>query len=189
MVVIDPPQASLDLLRKALNDSSSNYKEEEDETVEVLSYVASLASILSKSQNFASDIWIDSLSPYISTIQSNNNDDVESIINTFRTLSENATMADDDDDSDVDDDIGGAELCNIRFSLAYGGKILLHQTKLKLRRGHRYALVGQNGAGKTTLMTAINVSFVLFCYVLSFLLLCVCRFFFQNGNVILTNKK
>ena len=79
---------------------------------------------------------------------------------------------------DVDDDIGGAELCNIRFSLAYGGKILLHQTKLKLRRGHRYALVGQNGAGKTTLMTAINVSF-LFCYVSSFLLLCVCRFFFQ----------
>lgn len=41
-------------------------------------------------------------------------------------------------------------------SLAYGGKILLHQTRLKLRRGHAYALVGQNGAGKTTLMTAIN---------------------------------
>jgi len=45
---------------------------------------------------------------------------------------------------------------NLRFSLAYGGKILLHQTKLRLRRGHRYALVGQNGVGKTTLMNAIN---------------------------------
>ena len=45
--------------------------------------------------------------------------------------------------------------CN-RNSLAYGGKILLHQTKLRLRRGHAYALVGQNGAGKTTLMNAIN---------------------------------
>ena len=29
------------------------------------------------------------------------------------------------------------------------------QTKLKLKCGDRYALVGQNGTGKTTLMTAI----------------------------------
>ena len=43
-----------------------------------------------------------------------------------------------------------------RKSLAYGGKILLHQTRLKLLRGHRYALVGQNGVGKTTLMNAIR---------------------------------
>jgi ABC-type branched-subunit amino acid transport system ATPase component len=27
---------------------------------------------------------------------------------------------------------------------------LLHQTKLRLRRGHVYALVGQNGVGKTS---------------------------------------
>jgi hypothetical protein len=47
-------------------------------------------------------------------------------------------------------------LCNIEFNLAYGGKILLHQTKLVLKRGHRYGLVGRNGAGKTTLMNAIN---------------------------------
>jgi elongation factor 3 len=30
-----------------------------------------------------------------------------------------------------------AELCNIEFSLAYGGKILLHNTRLRLRAGHR----------------------------------------------------
>ena len=41
-------------------------------------------------------------------------------------------------------------------SLAYGGKILLRESKLRLVRGHRYALVGQNGVGKTTLMNAIN---------------------------------
>jgi elongation factor 3 len=33
---------------------------------------------------------------------------------------------------------------------------LLHATKLRLLRGHRYALVGQNGVGKTTLMNAIT---------------------------------
>jgi elongation factor 3 len=41
-------------------------------------------------------------------------------------------------------------------SLAYGGKILLRESKLRLLRGRRYALVGQNGVGKTTLMSAIN---------------------------------
>jgi len=66
-------------------------------------------------------------------------------IERFRALSEKAALADLDGESDEEDDFGGEELCNIRFSLAYGGKILLHQTKLRLRRGHRYALVGQNG--------------------------------------------
>lgn len=39
--------------------------------------------------------------------------------------------------------------CTVSFwsSLAYGGKILLHQTRMRLLRGHRYALVGQNGVG------------------------------------------
>jgi elongation factor 3 len=41
-------------------------------------------------------------------------------------------------------------------SLAYGGKILLRESKLRLLRGRRYALVGGNGVGKTTLMNAIN---------------------------------
>ncbi|CAM9911023.1 unnamed protein product [Ectocarpus sp. 6 AP-2014] len=48
-----------------------------------------------------------------------------------------------------------AELCNIDFSLAYGGKILLHNTRLRLLAGHRYGLLGPNGAGKTTLMRNI----------------------------------
>lgn len=31
-----------------------------------------------------------------------------------------------------------SELCNIEFSLAYGGKILLHNTRLRLLSGHRW---------------------------------------------------
>ena len=34
-----------------------------------------------------------------------------------------------------------AELCNIDFSLAYGGKILLHNTRLRLLAGHRCGIV------------------------------------------------
>lgn len=47
------------------------------------------------------------------------------------------------------------ELCNTTFSLAYGSKILLNNTQLKLMRGYRYGLVGQNDSGKTSLLRAI----------------------------------
>lgn len=46
-------------------------------------------------------------------------------------------------------------MCDIEFSLAYGGKILLHNARLPLTRGHRYGLVGKNGVGKTTLLRNI----------------------------------
>ena len=56
---------------------------------------------------------------------------------------------DDDDDDDAE------ELCNCKFTLAYGTKILLHNTKMKLKRGKRYGLLGGNDSGKTTLMRSI----------------------------------
>ncbi|OBZ89104.1 Elongation factor 3 [Choanephora cucurbitarum] len=49
----------------------------------------------------------------------------------------------------------GEELCNCEFSLAYGAKILLNRTHLRLMRGRRYGLCGANGCGKSTLMRAI----------------------------------
>jgi elongation factor 3 len=39
--------------------------------------------------------------------------------------------------------------------LAYGGMILLNNTKLRMTRGQRYAILGPNGCGKSTLMRAI----------------------------------
>ena len=57
-----------------------------------------------------------------------------------------------DDDDDEDD---AEELCNCQFTLAYGTKILLHNTKMKLKRGKRYGLLGGNDSGKTTLMRSI----------------------------------
>jgi elongation factor 3 len=57
-------------------------------------------------------------------------------------------------DEDEDDD-DAEELCNCTFTLAYGTKILLHNTKMKLKRGKRYGLLGPNDCGKTTLMRAI----------------------------------
>jgi elongation factor 3 len=47
-------------------------------------------------------------------------------------------------------------LADVEFTLAYGTKILLHNTKLKLKRGNRYGLLGSNDCGKTTLMRSIS---------------------------------
>lgn len=155
MVVIDPPEQTLKLLREALNSPAS----EEEETLEILAYVASLASSLASTQDFDSKTWIEALSPYMGSLPSMasaSEEETSQAVEKFRALAEKAILSMEDDESDEEDDFGGEELCNIRFSLAYGGKILLHQTKLRLRRGHRYALVGTNGAGKTTLMTAID---------------------------------
>merc|ERR1712003_437567 len=57
------------------------------------------------------------------------------------------------DEDDDDDD--AEELCNCSFTLAYGTKILLHNTKMKLKRGRNYGLLGKNDSGKTTLMRSI----------------------------------
>jgi len=46
-------------------------------------------------------------------------------------------------------------LCDCQFSLAYGTRVLLHQTPFKVKVGRKYGLVGPNGAGKSTLMKAI----------------------------------
>jgi elongation factor 3 len=42
----------------------------------------------------------------------------------------------------------GIDLCDCEFSLAYGAKILLNNTRLRLKKGRRYGLCGPNGAGK-----------------------------------------
>eukprot|EP00053_Salpingoeca_punica_P017123 m.163838 g.163838 ORF g.163838 m.163838 type:complete len:1049 (+) comp17119_c3_seq1:160-3306(+) len=56
--------------------------------------------------------------------------------------------------AEVEDD-SGEELCNCKFTLAYGTKILLHNTNMKLLRGCRYGLLGANDSGKSTLLRAI----------------------------------
>jgi elongation factor 3 len=57
--------------------------------------------------------------------------------------------------AEVDDDDDAETLCDTTFTLAFGSKILLHNTKMKLKRGHKYGLVGQSDCGKTSLLRAI----------------------------------
>ena len=89
------------------------------------------------------DDWADELKPY-------GVDEAEAKA-AFKTLAKmyfaDAEEEDDDDDAE--------QLCDCKFTLAYGSKVLLHNTRLKLKRGHKYGLLGGNDSGKTTLMRAI----------------------------------
>merc|ERR1712050_307983 len=50
----------------------------------------------------------------------------------------------------------GQDLCDCVFTLGYGSLTLLNNTRLYLKRGGNYGLLGPNDCGKTTLMRAIN---------------------------------
>lgn len=58
-------------------------------------------------------------------------------------------------DAPVEEEDDAEELCNCKFTLAYGTKILLFNTEMRLKRGYRYGLLGKNDCGKTTLMRSI----------------------------------
>lgn len=143
MATLEPPSDILGLLRSSLDETSVEGSLGGEE---VLGYCAFLAAGLADTNNFDATTWEEALSPYLTTLLE---DQTSGTIESFRNATEIAISGGDDEESYGDgDDDGYEELCNIRFNLAYGGKILLHQTKLRLLRGRRYGLVGQNGAGK-----------------------------------------
>lgn len=154
MVLLDTPKNTLKLLRACLPADTVGGSSNEDaeigavdggESEEIISYVASLAATLADEQNFDLSAWEDTLFPYLSLISST--DTHSKMIEEFRNKVEAALEDAYGEESDDEEDPTKL-LCDIKFSLAYGGKILLHKTRMKLHRGHRYALVGQNGAGR-----------------------------------------
>lgn len=129
---------------------------------EVMAYIAFLAAGLASQAEFDPNVWADVLGPYLEQVpalrkgetkeESKTKDDAvsfQSILYNFCQAAERELSNMDENDSYGGHDDDEEEICDLRFNLAYGGKILLHQTKLRLLKGRRYALVGQNGVGKT----------------------------------------
>lgn len=156
VVIIHPPAETLKLLHDSVALDKSSDKQAAASLEEEFAYVAALAAALAESHDFDRSSWTEQLQPYMNMIIGGSDvDKVVDITEKFRLACERVVLGDLDHE-DSDDEEGGENVCDIRFNLAYGGKILLHQTRLRLRCGHRYGLVGQNGVGKTTLMNAIN---------------------------------
>ncbi len=117
----------------------------------ILEYTSALAGQLIDEKDADSFSWNNNLKPYLATILGET--DAESVVDQLRKRASPGAEAEDAEEADDEE---GEDLCNCTFNLAYGAKILLNQTHLRLKRGQRYGLCGPNGSGKSTLMRAIN---------------------------------
>lgn len=115
-------------------------------------FVVALCHDLSQTSNFDEATWEGCTSPYLEATQSNavSQKICAELLEKCSHVVMSKRKADEVEEEE------GADLCDCEFSLAYGGMILLNNTRMKLKRGHRYGLCGPNGCGKSTLMRAID---------------------------------
>ncbi|PQE28698.1 elongation factor 3 protein [Rutstroemia sp. NJR-2017a WRK4] len=137
----------LDILKDILGSKHKNALKFEP----ILTYIAAMAGQLIDEKVADSISWVQNLKPYFVAIIGEK--DAEVVVDALRKRA--SPGAEEEDEGEADDE-EGEDLCNCTFNLAYGAKILLNQTHLRLKRGQRYGLCGPNGSGKSTLMRAIN---------------------------------
>jgi elongation factor 3 len=113
-----------------------------------LHHIAQIACSLMSLRKFDEESWKEVLR-FLKAVDAK----ADSYIDTLRTECEAMVKPLPVQDEEEDDD--GEELCNCTFTLAYGTKILLHNTPMRLKRGAKYGLLGGNDSGKTTLMRSI----------------------------------
>lgn len=117
----------------------------------LMAHVAAIGGQLIDEKEGESITWITNIAPFITVIVGD--EDAKAITESLRKRASPIAQAEDEVEPDEEE---GVDLCNCTFNLAYGAKILLNQTSLRLKAGQRYGLLGPNGSGKTTLMRAIN---------------------------------
>ena len=110
-------------------------------------YMASIVASLIMTKTTEICEYEDELKPYLENIGLGLD-----VIDSIYTEAQKVISTGEEED-EIEDE--GELLCDCEFTLAYGTKILLHNTKLRLKKGFKYGLLGQNDCGKTTLMRAI----------------------------------
>lgn len=116
----------------------------------VVEYIAAMAGDLIDERVIDQAAWFTQITQYMTVFLHQKT--AKDILDEFRKQAvDNIPVGPNFDDEEDE----GEDLCNCEFSLAYGAKILLNKTQLRLKRGRRYGLCGPNGAGKSTLMRAI----------------------------------
>jgi elongation factor 3 len=124
---------------------------ESTETSKITVAQAAAAATCMMDLNFMEDLqWKKNVTKYLKGYLADA--DAEAAVERVREKAEKMKEVPEEEDEDDD----AEELCNCQFTLAYGTKILLHNTKMKLKRGKRYGLLGGNDSGKTTLMRSIS---------------------------------
>lgn len=132
------------LLKQVAADTSVEY------TNALIDYISSIVFSLIKTKTVEREEYINETTPYLRVLLTQEDDiaTVQGALYDEAMKVVSVAEVNDDDENDI-------ELCNCDFTLAYGTKVLLHNTRLRLLKGKKYGLVGQNDCGKTTLMRAI----------------------------------
>eukprot|EP00730_Choanoeca_flexa_P006337 TRINITY_DN12137_c0_g4_i2.p1 TRINITY_DN12137_c0_g4~~TRINITY_DN12137_c0_g4_i2.p1 ORF type:complete len:1001 (+),score=382.81 TRINITY_DN12137_c0_g4_i2:132-3134(+) len=111
-------------------------------------YAAAAAASLNHSKKYKKDLWTNNVGAFIAPIDATMATEATEVALAFLEKEVSMNEFEDDDDS-------APVLCDCKFTLAYGTKILLHNTELRLKKGRRYGLLGPNDCGKTSLMRAM----------------------------------
>lgn len=109
----------------------------------VRAYAEGIVNMLIQTNDFEEDVWMGVLDGVLPKGK------VDEVWETYKGRKRVQQTA------EVEDDDTAEQLCDCSFTLAYGNKILLHNTELRLKRGYRYGLIGPNNCGKSTLLRAI----------------------------------
>ncbi|KAF2450383.1 ARM repeat-containing protein [Karstenula rhodostoma CBS 690.94] len=117
----------------------------------IIDYIGAIGGQLIDEKDYEPFNWQSNLGPFLAIIVGD--EQAKDLVDALRKRAIPGAAAEDAVEPDEEE---GEDLCNCTFNLAYGAKILLNQTHLRLKRGQRYGLLGPNGSGKTTLMRAIN---------------------------------
>ncbi|KAI9481389.1 MAG: P-loop containing nucleoside triphosphate hydrolase protein [Benjaminiella poitrasii] len=124
--------------------------------ISYVSYLGTIAADFARQEMFVKETWLKIFTPYLKAFIMKS--DIPSLVdNVFNEVHDIFKKRNPDSDDTAIDEQEGEEICHVEdFSLAYGTRLLLSHTRLKLHRGQRYGLCGQNGAGKSTLLNAIH---------------------------------
>lgn len=113
----------------------------------VVSYIAYMCASLTLVNDFTQDSWNDvttQLELYLGEQGLKLGEQLKQMCN------EMVKQVEKEEDNDNDE-----VLCDCQFTLAYGTKTLLHNTRMKLKRGHKYGLVGAINSGKSTFLKSM----------------------------------
>nr|POE61073.1 elongation factor 3 [Quercus suber] len=139
------------VLAKVKDILSGKQKDKIEKFAPVLEYISAIGGQLIDEKATEESTWKLNALPYMITVVGEAA--APELVETVRKRTLPGAILENEAEPDEEE---GEDLCNCTFNLAYGAKILLNQTNLRLKRGQRYGLLGPNGSGKTTLMRAIN---------------------------------
>lgn len=138
-------------MKCATEETNSAFGTVKDEQKYGLEVAITQMVMLNEIDSYDSKAWTKSVVPTLVDGTGMTSSKAEALVEKLRAIAELSRV--EKEEEEVDDD--AEVLCDLPFGLAYGNKVLMRKTKLKLLRGHKYGLLGQNDSGKTSLLNAL----------------------------------